>query len=544
MGFYLQVELPFWNKNAGKDHAVDKFLEEEAFRISREYGNHPSFCLWSMGNELDGDFDWLAGMVGQLRQADPRHLYTSTTFTFQAGHGKWPEPGDDYYITQYTKKGWVRGQGIFNTYSPDFKSDYTKAVDGLPVPVIIHEMGQYSVYPDLEEISKYTGVLDPLNFKAVRKDLARKDMLDLAPAFTRASGTFSAGLYKEEIERAMRTPGISGFELLDLHDFPGQGTALIGMLDAFWDSKGLVTPEQHRMYCSAVVPLIRFEKASYTNDQRFTATAEVANFSNGLLKHAVPVWTAKDVSGHPVAAGTFSPRDIPIGSGQQLGSLSFDLRHIRKAEMLTIELSLQGTPYKNRWKIWIYPEKPESPVTSGLVFDTTLEQALIHLQEGKKVLLNPDTADIRGVAGRFAPVFWSPVHFPDQPGTMGILCEPAHPALKDFPTDFHSDWQWWDLITSSKTMILDSLPGMNPIIRVIDNFFKNRSMADAIEARVGKGKLILVSADLTHDLERRPAARQLRYSLERYMGSETFAPSVTLTPAQLGQLMIGIKGIQ
>lgn len=536
MGFYLQIELPFWNKNAGKDTAMDRFLEDEAHRISREYGNHPSFCLWSMGNELEGDFSWLHGMVSALQQSDPRHLYTSTTYSFQGSHGKWPEPGDDFYITQYTKKGWVRGQGIFNTYPPDFKSDYTKAVDSLPVPLIVHEMGQYSVYPDMREIDKYTGVLDPLNFKAIRKDLERKDMLGLSPAFTQASGKFSARLYKEEIERVLRTPGTSGFQLLDLHDFPGQGTALIGILDAFWDSKGLVTPGEHRMYCSAVVPLIRFEKAVYTNNQRFTATAEVANFSNGALKAIIPEWTVEDQTGRRITSGVLPGQDIAVGNGHPLGSFSVALSTIQQATALTIELRLKGTPYHNKWNIWVYPDR--NPVVDGApVFDTTLDDALRHLGEGKAVLLNPDTAVINGVTGRFAPVFWSPVHFPNQPGTMGLLCRPEHPALKDFPTAAFSDWQWWDLVTSSKTLILDSLPAIDPIVRVIDNFFKNRKMAEVIEARVGKGRLVLVSADIRHDLERRPEARQLRYSLERYMGGDGFRPAVELSARQLERLV-------
>lgn len=546
LGFYLQVELPFWNKNAGKDARLNRFLEEEADRISREYGSHPSFCFWSMGNELEGDFGWLATQVSRLRQADPRHLYTSTTFSFQPGHGKWPEPGDDFYITQYTRKGWVRGQGIFNTYPPTFNTDYTRAVDSLPIPVIIHEMGQYSVYPRLEEIGKYTGVLDPLNFKAVRKDLTRKGMVGLAPSFTLASGKFSANLYKEEIERALKTKGMSGFDLLDLHDFPGQGTALVGILDAFWDSKGLVTPAEHRMYCSAVVPLIRYDKAVYTNDETFSAVVEVANFSNKVLKGSIPVWAVTDAAGKRIAGGRMSTADIAIGNGQSLGSFSVDLKGIRKASCLTVEVSLVGTSYHNNWRIWVYPrtvplvtERATGP--AEMVFDTTLEEAVRHLREGKKVLFNPDTIAIKGVAGRFAPVFWSPVHFPDQPGTMGILCDPRHPALAAFPTNFFSDWQWWDLITSSRTMILDSLPTLTPIVRVIDNFFKNRRMADVIEATVGKGKLILVSMDITHDLDKRPAARQLRYSLEQYMKGDSFHPSVGLSTGQLERL-ISLRG--
>jgi hypothetical protein len=535
IGFYLQVELPFWSLNVGQDEKTNRFLEEEALRISQAYGNHPSFCLWSMGNELQGDFNWLTGLMKKVRQADPRHLYTTTTFTFQQGHGKWPEPDDDYYITQYTKKGWVRGQGIFNTYAPDFKTDYTKAIDSLPVPIITHEIGQYSVYPNLPEIKKYTGVLEPLNFKAIQKDLQKKSMLQLANNFTLGSGKFSANLYKEEIERALKTKGLSGFELLDLHDFPGQGTALIGILDAFWDSKGLITPQQHRMYCAPVVPLIRFDKASYTNAETFTAKAEIANFSSGTL-NGIPVWQTKDTNGKLIASGRLPQQNIPTGNGIELGTITIDLKNIQQATELTIELSLQGTSYKNSWNIWVYPQQVQEN-KSSIVFTNSLQEAIAACQQGKNVLLNPDTAQLNGVQGRFAPVFWSPVHFPNQPGTMGILCDSKHPALQHFPTEFYSNWQWWDLITASKTMIIDSLPSIQPVVRVIDNFYKNRKMANIIEAKLSKGKLVLVSMDLTHDLEKRPAARQLRYSLEQYMAGNRFAPTVALNEQQLQYLI-------
>ena len=536
MGFYLQVELPLWSLSVGRDKNTNRFLEEEAGRISREYGNHPSFVLWSLGNELEGDFQWLAGLLKQLKAADNRHLYTSTTFTFQKGHGTWPEAGDDYYITQYTKKGWVRGQGIFNTYPPNFSTDYSAAIDSLPVPLITHEIGQYSVYPNLQEIKKYTGVLDPLNFKAIQQNLLRKGMLSLAPSYTAASGKFSAILYKEEIERVLKTKGISGFELLDLHDFPGQGTALVGMLDAFWESKGLVTPAEHRMYCSEVVPLLRFEKATYTNAETWQATAEAANFSSSVLKDIVPVWTVTDAHGKKLFSGRLPATDIPVDNGIELGAITFDLHSISSATELTIELRLEGTPYKNKWNCWVYPPTLQQ-TGNNVVFTTSVKEARELLNQGKRVLLNPDTAFIKGVEGRFAPVFWSPVHFPDQPGTMGIVCDPQQAALKNFPTDFYSNWQWWHLITSSKTMVLDSLPALTPIVRVIDNFFRNRKMANVIEVKVGKGKLIISSIDLSHNLDKRPAASQLRYSLEKYMNSKAFDPAVELNYDQLGQLI-------
>lgn len=534
LGFYLQIELPLWSLTVGKDTATLRFLEVEAQRIISAYGNHPSFCFWSMGNELEGDFDWLQGMVRRLKQQDPRRLYTTTSFSFQQGRGRWPEQPDDFYVTQYTKNGWVRGQGIFNTQSPDFKTDYRQAVNGVPVPLLIHEVGQYAVYPDMQEISRYTGVLDPLNFKAVRNDLRKKHLLPLAPEFLKASGQLALLLYKEEIERALKTEGVSGFQLLDLHDFPGQGTALVGLLNAFWESKGIVAPAAFRQFCGPVTPLLRFEKAVYTNTETFTATASVANYSGKSLS-IKPVWDLRDESGKVWLSGKLPAQNLSQGNGNTLGNISIDLHVFSVARQLTLRLRVQPG-YENEWRIWVYPAKQPQEQFATL-FTTSVDEAVAAARQGKAVVLNPDTAQIRGVEGRFAQVFWSPVHFPNQPGTMGLLCDTAHPALKGFPTAFHTDWQWWDLVTFSKTMILDSIPAApTPIVRVVDNFFKNRNMADVVEYRVGKGKVLICSMDLHHDLERRPVAVQLKQSLMRYASGTQFKPALELTEAQLRSL--------
>ena len=236
MGFYCQVELPNWSLKVNQDSATAKFLYQEFDNIIRNYGNHPSLCIISCGNELQPDFKFLNELTHYMKTQDPRHLYVTSTFTFEKGHGVKQEPEDDIFITQWTDNGWVRGQGVFDERVPDFKSDYREAAKNITVPLISHEIGQYSVYPNIKEIDKYTGVLDPLNFKAIRNDLQKKGLLHKADDYLKASGKLAVILDKEEIERAMKTPQQSGFQLLDLHDFPGQGTALVGLLDAFWDS--------------------------------------------------------------------------------------------------------------------------------------------------------------------------------------------------------------------------------------------------------------------------------------------------------------------
>lgn len=534
LGMYLQVELPFWS-TVGKDTATLDFLKHEADLILKNYGNHPSFCFFSMGNELEGNFGWLNDLVKNLKSTDKRRLYATTSFSF--GQKSWPQPQDDFYITQWTVKGWVRGQGIFNDMAPAFDADYTKSIDSIPVPIVTHEIGQYSVYPNMDEIKKYTGVLTPLNFIAVKNDLSKKGLLSLSKPYLLASGKLSANLYKEEIERALKTPGFSGFQLLDLHDFPGQSTALVGLLDAFWDSKGIISANEFSSFCGPVVPLIRFQKAVYSNDEKFMATAEIANFMNKPLPSSTIIWEIKDSGSKVIASGEWHTNKIPVGNGNIVGHIDWDLQTIQKAEELTVSVRIKNTAYKNQWAIWVYPAKLPSDV-GNISFSTSLNETIDRLRKGETVLLNPDTSAIKGVAGRFAPVFWSPVHFPTQPGSMGLLINDKSAAFANFPTENYTNWQWWDLITWSKSLMLDDLSKeINPLVRVIDNFFKNRKMATVIEAKVGAGKLIICSMDIHTKLDERIAARQLRYSLLKYASEKQFNPQVRLTEEDLKRLI-------
>jgi hypothetical protein len=531
LGMFLQVELPNWSLDFGADTALVGFINREADNIISAYGNHPSFLLMSMGNELQGDFDLLTGLVTRLKTMDPRHLYTTTTYSFQKGHGLYPETVDDFYITQNTEKGWIRGQGVFDQLFPDFKTDYTLSIDHIKIPVISHEIGQYSVFPDMKEIGKYQGVLVPANFIAVQNDLKNKGLAgDRAEKYTAATGKFATLLYKEEIERALKTDGLSGFQLLDLRDFPGQGTALVGVLNAFWGSKGFTSGEEWRMFCGEVVPLLWFEKAVYTTAETFSAGYGVANYYQDFNSQKV-TWKITGAGGTIFRTDSMLFDKIPKGNTTRLGSFTIPLAGLPAPAKYQIEVGLGGTPYRNRWNIWVYGAEVQMPLSQTLV-TSSFDEALIALEKGEKVLLNPGIQDIEGVEGKFVPVFWSPVHFPNQPGTMGLLMDPAHPALENFPTDFHSNWQWWDLCKKSKTLVLDSLP-IDPIVSVIDNFFKNRRLGNIFEAKVGPGKLIFCSVDLQTALVDRPAARQMKYSLLKYMGSKVFNPVSSLDPEKL-----------
>jgi hypothetical protein len=289
------------------------------------------------------------------------------------------------------------------------------------------------------------------------------------------------------------------------------------------------------MFCSEVVPLLWYEKAVYTTDETFTAEFGLANHYRDLSSVSVQ-WKISGKNGIAIREDSIRITEVLKGKTSKLGNFSISLAGLAVPARYQIELSVAGTTYKNQWSIWVYNKEVQIP-DSGTLATASFTEAIEALAEGRNVLLSPDSKDIEGITGKFVPVFWSPVHFPNQPGTMGLMIDPEHAAFKNFPTDFYSNWQWWDLCKNSKTILLDSLT-VDPIVTVIDNFFKNRRLGNIFEAKMGAGKLIFASIDLQTGLESRPVARQLKYSLLSYMNSADFNPASSIRPEQILSLKI------
>lgn len=529
-GFYLQVELPIWSGATVYKHVQD-FLMSETDRILDNYGNHPSFCMLSGGNELNSGYDYLNEWLRYLKAKDSRHIYTNATYSMGAGHKGYPEPEDQYMIASRSYLGQVRGQDYIDSREPDFRSDYSATAIDQGVPMISHEIGQYSVYPNIAEIDKYTGVLEPLNFMSVKADLEQKGLIQYAADFTMASGKLSALLYKEEVERALKTPGLSGFQLLGLQDFPGQCTALVGLVDSFWDNKGLVTEKWFRQACSPVTPLIRYEKVCWTSDETFKAGVEFANYWKEDITGTAE-WKCKSAK-ETIGSGSF-PISLVNGRTDKLtDSIFVNLSSVSKPQKFTITLSIKNTEWTNSWDFWVYPAKAEANL-GDVVVAQTLEDAVSLLEEGKKVLLTTSPRSINGTTGKFVPVFWSPVFFAGEPGTMGILCDPKHPAFAGFPTEFHSNWQWWNLTKNSSALNISTIPQVTTILRAIDNFNTNRDLAYIFECKCGNGKLLFSTMDLLGErVADKPEVACMYRSLLDYMNSNDFDPKGSITTDEL-----------
>ena len=558
-GIYLQPELPFWggfskNRNSG----LNTFLLKEGDHILDTYGNHASFVMFALGNELSGDFKVMKEVLNHFKSIDNRHLmaYGSNNYLGSMGQAA----GEDYYAAcrvgadkDTTYRTHIRGSfsfadandgGYINGRYPSTNLNYSGAIEKCTVPSVATEIGQYQIYPNYTEIIKYSGVMKPWNLEIFRERLKENNLSDQALDFFRASGALSAICYKADIEMAIRTPGFGGFHLLDLQDFPGQGTALVGLLDAFMDTKGIITPDEFSHFCNRVVPMVIMNKYCWTNNEQFSGKMEVANYSETPLKAQRVKWELKNGRGETVFQGE-TKVDILQGAITNIGSLNFDLLRFPRAEKLTLSIILEGTNYENSYPLWVYPPNLDIKVPDNILISKKLDKiTLSKLIDGSMVLFIPDFSDVKdlSVGGLFTPDYWNFRMFkniseshnkPVSPGTLSILTTPRLPLFNYFPTEFHTDWQWWSIIKNSRPFILDNTPkDYRPLVQVVDNIERNHKLGLIFEFTVGKGKLLVCMSDLK-SIQDKPEGRQLYSAILEYMSSDKFNPSQSLNPGEL-----------
>lgn len=541
-GMYLQPELPNKRDYGKKEH--DDYLRKEGEMIFQAYGNHPSFVMFTLGNEL-GRNQAYYDMVAHFKKEDNRHLYAQGSNNENyPGCDLTLAEGDDFWVTSQTEGELpVRGSfyqgdyemGHIDYMPPSTMIDYDRSIAGLPVPVVGHETGQFQVSPDFTEIPKYTGVLKARNYEIFRDRLKAKNMLDQADDFVKASGALSVICYREDIEAALRTKWFGGFQLLDLHDFSGQGTAPVGILNVFMESKGLIKPVEWREFCCEVVPLLKMKKYTWTKSETFTGAIELSHFGPADYRECIIDWKVSNSKGKTIFSGSTDPQNIQQGSLSMIDMFSFPLHDVDTPRKLTIELSLRGTKYRNHYSIWVYETKIDNTVPPGIMvtdsFDDNIEE---YLEKGGKVIFIPGKDKlVNSVKGAFQTDFWCFPMFRRAalknnvevaPGTLGILCDPDNPALKEFPTEFHSNWQWWQLVKNSNPVILDETSAdYRPIVQVIDNFWRNHKLGILFETKVGKGKLLVCTVDLLNNQDK-PEVRQFLHSLIKYADSSKFSP--------------------
>lgn len=546
-GIYFQIELPLWGSIRRENTTLNTFLKREGDLILQQLGNHPSFMMLGLGNELNGDISLMREWLDDFRRQDNRHLYCFGANNNLGWAG--PQDGEDFFVTcrvgggegyathVRTSFAYVDADkgGILNNTRPSTDKNYAGAIALCPRPVVGHETCQFQIYPDYAQIGKYTGVLYPYNLEIFRNRLEENHLSHQAGAFHQASGRFAALCYKADIEYALRTPGFGGFQMLDLQDYPGQGSALVGILDAFMDSKGIIEPTTFRGFCAPVVPLAEMREYCWRSSDTLTIDIALSNYEETGWSKPVE-WQLIADKGNWQRRGVFQ---TTVGQGEvgAVGHIRENLSGIREATRLT--LTLQTGLYHNAYSLWIYPneEEEEGTILLASSLASSLEK---QLDEGASVLLIPDHAAIerQSVGGLFTPDYWNYAMFKTisenakaevSPGTLSILTDATHPLFTYFPTDNHSNWQWWSITRHSRPLILNATAATyRPLIQVIDNIERNHKLGLVFEFAVGKGKVLVCMCDL-EAINDTPEGKQFRTALLKYMKSGHFQPAHSLS---------------
>ena len=572
LGMYFQVEASVW-AYVGDGKPIDQWVYDETKRILDTYANHPSLCMMAHGNEPHGahHVEYLTQWVPYWQEREPRVLFTAGA--------NWPNlPVNDYLNDAGPRiQAWQANlTSVLNACEPSTDYDWSDYISKqYEKPLVAHEIGQWCVYPNFAEMDKYTGPLKPRNFEIFRETLEQHGMGALAERFTLASGKLQNLCYKADIEAELRTPGVQGFQLLSLIDFPGQGSALTGALDVFYGEKGYASPEDYRPFNAPLVPLARMPKLVYTAGETFRADIQAANFWQPL--DAAEVHWRLLRGTETVREGVLPSVALPLGHPLPLGEVQFPLADSGRAEQLRFEVAIGD--FANSWDIWVYPSGQQVDTGEVLLTDRLDAKALARLAAGGKVLLSLRQGSLAPEAGGdialgFSSIFWNTSFTNGQaPHTLGILCDPDHPALAQFPTEYHSNYQWHDPVMHAGAIRLDVLApadeaaaaafraaygkgprvasssagvgadwarsaygpvppvargDVQPIVRVIDDWYNNRPLALLVEAKVGGGSLLVSGVDFHRDMAARPASRQLLRSLVDYMRSDAFAPAAEL----------------
>ncbi|MBE0652862.1 MAG: hypothetical protein IH594_03630 [Bacteroidales bacterium] len=536
LGMFVHVEGPVWDGHGNIGYPADRasFVREELDRILREYGNHPSFCMMAIGNEFANHKEmYLQYIVEVMKYQDNRHLYTA------ACHPADTSRNDDFHVAAGGFNGlWARG---LTPMEGDTEWDYEKAIRDYREPFISHEIGQYTSFPDFYtwfDEEKYTGPLKAKYIGLFREKFEQFHPPARGSEFAKASGAVQLLQYKTEIEAMLRTPSMAGFHLNGLMDYPGEGVALIGMLDAMGESKGIVSPEIFHQFCSETVPLVRLPSLTFNAGDEFTVPVMVRHHGVKDLVRSEWSWSISNRDGKLVDGGFLCKYDVTTGELTELGSIRTRLPELKQPEELTLQVWMENSDVRNEWQIWIYPAaEPETP-SDVLIAGKWTPEVKEKLKAGGKVMIIPSKEDLQNpVDIRFGTVFWGRGLFPDLMRPMGIYCDPAQPALSEFPTREYSGWQWYDLLTDAYAITLNSLPfEYEPIVYIIDDFNESHRLGTLVEAKVGKGSLLISTLNLGKTDERSLAQKQMLKSLLDYAGSDRFSPSQSLTVKQLDGL--------
>lgn len=543
-GMIIQVELSNWDPyTAFESDESFSYYKKELAAILDSYSNHPSFCMLTLGNELHCDEKGLKRMNALIEyaiQRDSTRLYAIASNPFYGDQGT--DGKSDFFTASGYLGEIMRGtsagmKGKLNQGEPSTYMQYddlmNKIRQNYTKPVFAFEAGQYEILPDFHEIERFKGVLLPDNITAVRNYASDKGMTGNWDKKVEASGELALIAYREEVEAVMRTSEMSGISILGLQDFTGQGTALIGMLNSHLEPKPFDFAKSQRFskFFCRVLPLLLLKSRTYTKGEIITIGAAVANYGKEDICSQVKISlirrkNAFSENDETVFCSTYPEVTAAAGGLSKIGKYSISLENCTAPAKYDLRIDIGM--YCNIYPVWVYPEEEDNirkiAGKCNVVITSEWADSVRELRKGRNVLYSPK-ADIEhfdnSIRTCFTTDLWSVGTYTFQEGYMGILVESNSPVFESFPTDFHSDWQWYRLTVNSRAMIISY--NEKPLIEALDSYARLRKLSFCSEYRMYNGKLIVSSMGLM-EKQKYPEAKAMLKSILLYMNSEKFNP--------------------
>ena len=516
LGIFLQPELPFWGTVPDEFGGEHEFLRKEGWRMLREFGHHPSFVMMSMGNELWGSKERLNELIAGYKAQFPDKLYAGGSNNFQFVPCVL-EQEDFFSGVRLGKDRLIRGsyamcdapQGHIQTNYPNSIHNYDPLIDeaaalggtqitdengeimiqygtemrkvkaeswdniSVHVPVISHEVGQYAIFPDFDEIAEYKGPVRHEAYAAYKKGLEEAGMFHRWRDFFHASGALAADCYRRDIETALRSSMMSGFQLLDIQDFPGQGVATVGILNANMRSKGLITPEEWRRFCGETVVLAELDGFVYSAADEIQCGLLVSSTEPGFSAERI-LWELV-VDGQAVDSGAAEIKERN-GRIYRAESIAFTISCDRPVTA-ELHISVEGEA-ENSYMLYIYPDIDVKISETEIAYNEKRAAITHDIEQAKngKALYVP-LLDEQSLAGEYCTDFWCYGMFrsisesmgkPVPTGTLGLLINEKSELLRDFPCESHTTPQWYEIVKHSRCADLDGTD-IEPEVWVIDN---------------------------------------------------------------------------
>lgn len=546
MGMLMQPELSHWNpKDAFETEDSFDYYRTELLQILRMLANHPSFVMLTLGNELHAGemgHERMRELLRLARNTDPTRLYGDASNGHYGAIGCEQE-GDFYTSAQFYERE-LRGtfanmEGYINRCYPSAQHTYAEAMERLRTeyakPVFSFEVGQFEILPDFDELQEFHGVSDPANLRLIQERVRERGLTEDWKRYVEATGELSRIAYREEVEAVMRTPEMSGISLLGLQDFPGQGTALVGLLNSHLQPKPyeFAQPGHFRGFFRDQLPLVLLPKYTWENTESLRAQVQIANYGKeklcGKLEYELreqpgeKICNTGDLESAVCRSGELGEVVCNAGELTDAGTIEIDFSTIQIRKPKRFDLVVRKGGVSNQYPVWVYPRvMPECPkdIYEARYLDEKAKQVL---QAGGKVFLSPPStkeAMPTSIQGQFTTDFWSVGTFAGQEGGMGQLIDCKHPVFDSFPTEFHTNWQWWPMAVQ-RAVILPK--HCRAIVTEMDSYAFLRPMVQLMECRCGNGKLMFSSMGL-QELQQYPEARALLHSIYCYMDSEKFEP--------------------